>query len=79
MKLLRFNFEAVDNGNDIAFLVSVDSTVWENTSVTKGQIDDAIASYIETVEDWQFEELINDVLKSFGLEFEFVDVLTFVI
>ena len=78
MKLLRFNFVDVDgNGTDIEFLVGVDSVLWENTSVTKNQVDDAIASYIEDVEDWQYEELITDVLNSFGLDFEYVDVTTF--
>lgn len=78
MKLLRFNFVDVDgNGTDIEFLVGVDSVLWENTSVTKNQIDDAISSYIEDIEDWQYEELITNVLHSFDLDFEFVDVITF--
>lgn len=78
MKLLRFNFVDVDgNGTNIEILVSVDRVIWENTSITKNQIDDAIASYIEDVEDWQYEELVEDVLKSFDLDFEFVDVITF--
>ena len=76
MKLLRFNFVNVDgNGHDVNLLVGVDSIIWEHTSITKSQIDDAIASYIEDVEDWQYEELIEDVLKSFDLDFEFVDVI----
>ena len=78
MKLLRFNFVDVDgNGTHIEILVSVDRVIWENTSITKNQINDAIASYIEDVEDWQYEELVEDVLKSFDLDFEFVDVITF--
>ena len=80
MKLLRFNFVDVDgNGNNVDLLVSVDSVIWENTSITKNQIDDAIASYIDTVDDWQYEELVEDVLKSFDLDFEFVDIITFLI
>ena len=78
MKLLRFNFVDVDgNGTNIEILVSVDRVIWENTSITKNQIDDAIASYIEDVEDWQYEELVEDVLKSFDLDFEFVEPITF--
>ena len=78
MKLLRFNFADVDgNGTDVNILVGVDSVLWENTSVTKNQIDDAIASYIEDAEDWQYEELIADVLESFDLDFEFVNPITF--
>ena len=77
MKLLRFNFVGVNNGIDIDFLVVVDNMIWENTSITKNQIEDAIASYIEDVEDWQLEELIEDVLGSFDLDFEFVDAITF--
>ena len=78
MKLLRFNFTDVDgNGTNIDFLVGVDNVLWENTSVTKNQIDDAIASYIEDIEDWQYEELITNVLHSFDLDFEYIDVTTF--
>ena len=78
MKILMFNFADVDgNGTDVNILVGVDSVLWENTSITKNQIDDAIASYIEDVEDWQYEELITDVLKSFDLDFEFVEPATF--
>lgn len=78
MKLLRFNFTDVDgNGTNIDFLVGVDNVLWENTSVTKNQIDDAIASYIEDIEDWQYEELITNVLHSFDLDFEFVEPTTF--
>ena len=78
MKLLRFNFTDVDgNGYDVDIWVVVDSVIWECTTITKNKIDDAIASYIEDVEDWQYEELVEDVLKSFDLDFEFVDVTTF--
>lgn len=78
MKLLRFNFTDVDgNGTDIDFLVGVNNEVWENTSITKNQIEDAIASYVDEVEDWQYEDVIEDVLNSFGLDFEYVDVTTF--
>ena len=78
MKLLKFNFVDVDgSGTDINILVGIDSVIWENTTVTKNQIDDAIASYIEDVEDWQYEELITDVLESFDLDFDFVEPITF--
>ena len=78
MKLLRFNFADVDgNGTDVNIWVGVDSVIWENTSVTKNQIEDAIASYIEDVEDWQYEDVITDVLESFDLDFEFVEPITF--
>lgn len=80
MKLLRFNFADVDgNGTDVNILVCVDSVLWENTSVTQNQINDVIASYSEYIEDWQYEELITDVLNSFGLDFEFVEAITFYI
>ena len=80
MKLLRFNFVDVDgNGTDIDLLVGVDSVSWENTSVTKNQIEDAITSYIDDVEDWQYEDVVTDVLESFGLDFEFVKPITFYI
>ena len=78
MKLLRFNFTNVDgNGTDIDFLVGVNNEVWENTSITKNQIEDTIASYVDEVEDWEYEDVIEDVLNSFGLDFEYVDVTTF--
>lgn len=45
MKLLEFIFTNTDGeGNNVNLLVNVDSEMWENTSVTKNQIDDAIAS-----------------------------------
>lgn len=80
MKVLRFNFANVDgNGTYVNILVGVDSVIWENTSVTRNQIEDAIASYIEDVEDWQYEDVITDVLESFDLDFEFVEPITFTI
>lgn len=78
MKLLRFNFTDIDgNGTDIDFLVGINNEVWENTSIIKNQIEDAIASYVDEVEDWEYEDVIEDVLNSFGLDFEYVDVTTF--
>ena len=78
MKLLKFSFiNAEGNDQNVDLLVGIDGVVWENVSITKNQINDAIASYIENTEDWQYEELIEDVLKSFELDFEFVDVITF--
>lgn len=78
MKLLKFSFINADgNDQNVDLLVGIDGVVWENVSITKNQINDAIASYIENTEDWQYEELIEDVLKSFELDFEFVDVTTF--
>lgn len=78
MKLLKFSFINADgNDQNVDLLVGIDGVVWENVSITKNQINDAIASYIENTEDWQYEELIEDVLKSFELDFEFVDVITF--
>ena len=67
------------NGTDIDIFVGVDSVLWENTSVTKNQVDDAIEEYIDDFEDWQYEELIKDVLQSFDLDFEFVEPITFTI
>lgn len=78
MKLLRFNFADTDGcGHDVDVFVGVDSVIWENTSITKNQIDDAIASYIEDIEDWQYEELVADVLESFDLDYEIVDPITY--
>ena len=80
MKILRFIFTNTDGyGQNVDLFVGVDNETWNRTSVTKNQIDDAIASYIESVEDWQYEELITEVLKSFDLDFEFVDITTFLI
>lgn len=80
MKLLRFEFLDVDgNGNNVCLLVAVDNVMWEDTSITKNQIDDAIAAYIEEVEDWQYEELVHDVLNSFGLDYEIISPVTFYI
>lgn len=78
MKLLRFNFVNIDgNGDDVDFLVCVDEYIWENTSVTRKQIEDEITSYINIFEDWEYEDVIEYVLNSFDLDFEYVDVTTF--
>lgn len=80
MKLLRFEYVDVDgSGTDIGLLVAVDSVMWDNTTITKKQIEYAIVSYIEDVEDWQYEELVHDVLDSFGLDYEIVSPITFYI
>ena len=65
MKLLRFNFVNIDgNGDDVDFLVCVDEYIWENTSVTRKQIEDEITSYINIFEDWEYEDVIEYVLNS---------------
>ena len=80
MKLLSFNFKNVDqNGVDTQILVGVNKDVWENTSITKNQIEDAIVSYVDDVENWKYEDVIEDVLNSFGLDFEYIDAITFFI
>lgn len=81
MELLRFFFESTDgNGTDVDIfaIVKYPETLDERNRLTK-QIQDAICSYCDSVEDWQFEELVDDVLKSFDLDYEIVHPITFCI
>ena len=72
--LLRFNFTAVDGmDTDVDIFVLAHAI----TNDERYQIEDVIASYIETVEDWQYEELVNDVLASFNLDYEIVNPITY--
>ena len=74
--VLRFFFECVDGIDcDVNIFVLVNNIEDE----TKCKIDDAIASYIDSVEDWQYEELVNDVLTSFNLDYEIISPITFCI
>lgn len=81
MKLLRFFFEAIDGdecGVDIFAMVKYPEEVWDRHNLA-AQIEDAVNSYCDSVEYWQFEELVDDVLKSFNLDYEIVDPITFCI
>lgn len=72
--LLRFKFVAVDGMDtdvDIFVLTSV------ITNDEKSEIKDAISSYIDSVEDWQYEELVNDVFASFDLDYKIVSPITY--
>lgn len=73
MELYRFKFEDVD-GNGTA--VDIFVVIKFPTAITKEEINDAILSYIDSVEDWQYEELIRDVLDSFELVYEIVNPIT---
>ena len=69
MNLLQFHFD----GNDCDVFVSVG----EITYGTKASIEDAITSYVENVEDWEYEELVEDVLRSFDIDFKIIYPIRF--
>ena len=72
--VLRFFFEDVDGcGTNVNIFVLTN----EISNNLRNEIQDAIASYIDAVEDWQYSELIDDVLKSFGLNYKTINPITF--
>ena len=74
--VMRFHYVNVDGmDTDVDIFVLID----ESTNNLKHQIEDAISSYIDAVEDWQYEELVRDVLDSFGFDYEIVNPITFYI
>ncbi len=77
----RFLFSDIDGrGTDIAIFAIIDCP--EEASKRKelhSQIEDAISSYCDTVSDWQYEELIDDVLNSLGVRYQYADINTFFI
>lgn len=71
MRFHYINVDGIDTNVDILVLV-------DNSAVNlKHEIEDAISSYIDKVDDWQYEELVCDVLNSFGLDYEVVNPITF--
>lgn len=78
MELVRFFFESIDDDGtnvDIFALIHYPDSI-ENRNELTQQIEDAIYSYCDSVEDWQFEDLVEDVLKSFNIEFRIVSPIT---
>ena len=74
--IMRFHYMNVDGmGANVDVFVLTD----ENTNDLRYQIEDAISSYLDAVEDWQYEELVRDVLDSFGFDYEIVSPITFYI
>lgn len=78
MELVRFFFESIDDDGtnvDIFALIHYPDSIENRNELTR-QIEDAIYSYCDSVEDWQFEDLVEDVLKSFNIEFRIVSPIT---
>ena len=72
--LLRFKFVNVDGmDTDIDIFVLTDDI----TNDKKHEIEDAISSYIDSVEDWQYEELVKDIFASFDLDYKIVNPITY--
>lgn len=69
MNILQFHFD----GNDYDVFVSVGKITYG----TKASIEDAITSYVENVEDWEYEELVEDVLRSFDIDFKIIHPIRF--
>ncbi len=73
-KVIKFHFTNVDGmGTNVDILVLTN----EISSDLRNQIEDAISSYIDLIEDWQYEELINEVLNSFDLDYEIINPITY--
>lgn len=74
--VIRFNYVDVDGmGTNVDIFVLIDKI----SNDLRNQIENAISSYIDSVEDWQYEELVCDVLNSFGLDYEIINPVTFYI
>ena len=72
--LIKFHFMDVDGcGTNVDILV----LTYEISNKLKDEIEDAISSYVDSVEDWQYEDLINEVFASFDLDYESVKPITF--
>ena len=69
MNILQFHFD----GNDFDVFV----LVGEITYGTKASIGDAIESYTEAIEDWEYEDLVEDVLRSFDMDFQIIYPIRF--
>ena len=69
--ILKFHFD----GDDVEILVCTN----EISKDLRDRIGDAILSYVDTVEDWEYEELVGDVLRSFGLDYRFISPITYII
>lgn len=69
MNILQFHFD----GNDYDVFVSAGKITYG----TKASIEDAITSYVENVEDWEYEELVEDVLRSFDIDFQIIYPIRF--
>lgn len=66
--ILEFCFEPIEADDASAMLLVRVET--ELNSVVYSTIEDAIASYIESVPAWSFEQLVCDVLRQLGYSFE---------
>lgn len=72
--LIKFHFIDTDGmGTDVDILV----LTYEISNNLKYEIEDAISSYIDSVKDWQYEELINEVFASFELDYEIINPITY--
>lgn len=72
--LIKFHFVDTDGmGTDIDILV----LTHEVSNDLRDEIEDAISSYINSVEDWQYEELINEIFSSFDLDYEIINPITY--
>lgn len=71
MKFRYVTADGMDTNSDILVLID------KGANDSRQEIEDAISSYIDHSEDWQFEQLVCDVLNSFGFDYEVVSPIVF--
>ena len=64
--ILEFHYESVDSDPDTLIWIAFASPL---SSEQVSELEDSITSYLDSVPDWEMEELINDVLSEAGYEF----------
>lgn len=70
--ILRFKYIAVEfDEADAEIYVRVISD--SDNGIDCASVEDAISSYIDSVESFSYDGLIRDVLDSFGYKYEFIE------
>ena len=61
-----FHFDPISS-DEVATDILVELTPWSSANPPSyATIEDAISSYIDTVQAWSFEQIVMDVCSSFG-------------
>ena len=68
--IVEFLYESVTSDPDSSMLVVLDRTL---SSVQIAELKDSISSYIDEVDDWDFEGLVADVLNAAGYRYRIIE------